>query len=71
MPAGRLEQVESAVGIDPEVGLRIARGPVVRWLGGGVDDQVDLLAVLGEDAIDPVGVADVDIFGTELATARG
>ena len=40
--AGRLEQVEGAVGVDAEVGLRIARGPVVRGLGGGVDDQLDL-----------------------------
>ena len=39
--ARRLEQVEGAVGVDAEVGLRVARGPVVRGLGGGVDDDLD------------------------------
>ncbi len=69
--AGRLEQVERAVGVDAEVGLRVAGGPVVRGLGGGVDDQLDLLAGLGEDAIDALGVADVEVDGAEAATARG
>jgi hypothetical protein len=59
--AGRLEQVEGAVGVDPEVGLGVARRPVVGWLGGGVDDQLDLLGGLGEDTLDPLGVADVEV----------
>ena len=48
MLAGRLEQVERAVGVDREVRVRVARRPVVRGLRGGVDDQLDLAAVLGE-----------------------
>ena len=50
--AGGLEQVEGAVGVDAEVGLRVARGPVVGGLGGGVDDQLDLAGVLAEDPLD-------------------
>ena len=64
--AGRLEQVEGAVGVDPEVGLGVACRPVVGRLGGGVDDQLDRLAVLGEDAVDAIGVADVEVDGAEL-----
>ena len=43
-----LEQVERAVGVDREIGERIAGGPVVRGLGGGVDDQGDSLTVPGK-----------------------
>ena len=64
--ARRLEQVERAVGVDAEVGLRVLGGPVVRGLGGGVHDQLDLAGVLGEDALDAVGVADVDLLVDEL-----
>ena len=64
--ARRLEQVERAVGVDAEVGLRLLGGPVVRGLGGGVHDQLDLAGVLGEDALDAVGVADVDLLVHEL-----
>src|SRR5680860_280832 len=63
--AGRLEQVERAVGVDAEVGLRIARRPVVGGLRGGVDHQLDRLAVGGEDALDRVAVADVGVFAAE------
>ena len=42
--ARRLEQVEGAVGVDAEVGLRLARRPVVRRLRGGVDDDLDRAA---------------------------
>ncbi len=65
MVAGGLEQVERAVGIDAEVRLRIAGSPVVRGLGGGVDDQLDFLAGLGEDAVDAVRVADVEVDRAE------
>ena len=64
--AGRLEQVEGAVGVDAEVGLRVARGPVVGGLGGGVDDELDRAAVLGEDPVDGVAVADVGALAAEL-----
>ena len=36
--ARRLEQVQRAVGVDREIGLGLARRPVVRRLRGGVDD---------------------------------
>ena len=68
--ARRLEQVERAVGVDAEVGLRVARGPVVRGLRGGVDDQLDLAGVLGEDARDAVGVADVELERRGTRRAR-
>ena len=64
--ARRLEQVERAVGVDAEVRLRVLGGPVVRGLGGGVHDQLDVAGVLGEDALDAVGVADVDLLVQEL-----
>ena len=49
-----------------EVGLGVLRGPVVRRLRGGVHDQLDVAGVLGEDALDAVGVADVDLARAEL-----
>ena len=52
MGARRLEQVERAVGVDREVGLRLARRPVVGGLRGGVDDQLDPAGVLAEDPLD-------------------
>ena len=64
--ARRLEQVERAVGVDAEVGLGLLGRPVVRGLRGGVHDQLDLAGVLGEDARDGVGVADVDLLVHEL-----
>ena len=66
MGAGGLEQVEGAVGVDTEVGLRVAGGPVVGGLGGGVDDQLDLAGVLAEDPVDGVAVADVGVLPAEL-----
>ena len=64
--AGGLEQVEGAVGVDAEVGLGVAGGPVVGGLGGGVDDQLDLARVLAEDAVDRGTVADVGVLPAEL-----
>ena len=37
----RLEQVQRAVRIDREVGLRVGGRPVVRRLGGGVDHELE------------------------------
>ena len=68
VPARRLEQVERAVGVDAEVRLRVGRGPVVRRLRGGVDDELDLAArARAKTPLDAVGVADVDV---ERAEAR-
>ena len=44
-----LQHVEGAAGVDVEVGERVAHRPVVRRLGGGVDDHGDVAAVLLED----------------------
>ena len=65
----RLEQVQRAVGVDREVRLRVARRPVVRRLRGRVDDELELLGVLGEDAHDRVGVADVEVERGERVKA--
>ena len=64
--ADRLEQIEGPPGVHREVRLRLARGPVVRGLGGGVDDELDGPAVLGEEARDRVLVADVDLQRAEV-----
>ena len=48
--ARRLEQVERADRVDREVGLRLARRPVVRRLRGGVDDQLELARMLARRA---------------------
>ncbi len=37
----RLEQIQRAVGVDGEIGLRIARRPIVRRLRRGVNDRGD------------------------------
>ena len=67
--AGRLEQVERAVGVDCEVGLRVARRPVVGGLRGGVDDQLDPARARAEDPLDRAGVADVDVLDFETRGA--
>ena len=46
------QQVQRAVRVDGEVETRIARGPVVRGLGGGVDDEGDGLAVARENGLE-------------------
>ena len=53
--------VQRADGVDAEIGVRVARGPVVRRLRGGVDHEVDIGAVLRETALDGGSVADIDI----------
>ena len=65
--AGRLQQVERPDGVDAEVGVRVGRSPVVRRLRGGVDDQLERAACLGEHALDAVAVADVEVERTERA----
>ena len=53
-------QVQRAGGIDTEVGMRLARGPVVGGLGGGMDDDLDPGTVRLENALHRVKVADVN-----------
>src|SRR6267378_7159531 len=59
--AGRLEQVERAVGVDGEIDLRIACRPIMRRLSRGMDDRVDRGAILGEGRVHQLGVADVAV----------
>ncbi len=68
---GGLEHVERPVGVDREVGLGLGRRPVVGRLRRGVHDDLDLAAVLGEHALDPLRVADVDVDGAERVEAGG
>ena len=56
-----LEEVERAIGIAGEIGNRLTRGPIVRGLGRGVDDECDLLSVLRKECVDGSIVADIDI----------
>ena len=58
----RLQQIERPGGVDAEIRVRIARGPVVGRLGGGVDDQGDVLAELAEQVFDRLTVADVEVM---------
>ena len=44
----RFEQIQGAVGIDGEIGLRIARRPIMRRLRGRVHDGGDVAAMLLE-----------------------
>ena len=62
----RLEQVQGAGGVDAPVGVRVRRRPVVRRLRRGVDDQLDGLAVLLEQAADALLIADVEIGAAKL-----
>ena len=66
MRPGRLEQVQGAVRVDAEVGLRLARRPVVRRLRGGVHDDLDRGCVLGEQALHALGIPDVELVRAEL-----
>ena len=66
VPTRGLEQIERAVRVHAEVHLGSRGRPVVRGLRGCVHDQLDLAAVAGEDAVDPVGVADIEVERGEL-----
>ncbi len=63
----RLEQVQRAERVDAEVRVGIAGRPVVRRLGRRVDHRDDRRAVLGEQRLDRVAVADV---GRHMAIGR-
>ena len=56
-----LQQVQRANGVDAKIGVRIARGPVMRRLRGGVDDEFDVLAQFFEQRLDSIAVADVKV----------
>ncbi len=62
--AGCLEQVEGPEGVDLEVGVGLARRPVVGGLGGGVDHELEPRD-LGEGALDCPLVADVGLDRAE------
>ena len=66
MPASGLEQVQGPVGVDVEIRLGLSRRPIMRGLRGGVDDQLEAPGVLGEDPVDAVGVANVELERAEL-----
>ena len=61
MLARGFEQVQGADGVDAEIRVRLARGPVVRRLRGGVNDQGDVLAECFEKIFHRLPVADVEI----------
>ncbi len=63
---GGLEQVQGAGRVDPEIGERLARRPVMRRLGGGMDDQVGSARDLAEDPCDTFGVPDVQFHFAEV-----
>jgi hypothetical protein len=72
--ARAVEQDQRPSGIDREIRVRIAGGPVVRRLRGGVHDQPDLAAVQREERLHGGAVADVGrgvpIPGTSLEPSR-
>ena len=65
MPAGGLEQVERADGVDVEIVERPLGGQVVARLGGGVDDQVEVAPL--EERLDRRAVANVERLVREVA----
>src|SRR6266851_8817723 len=64
VPAGSLEHVERAVGVYTEIGLRVARCPVVRGLGGGVNNRGNRAPFAAENRLQQFRVANVaiDVF---------
>src|SRR3954470_22753819 len=56
-----LQQNERPIRVDGEVHEWIFRGPVVRWLGRGVNDELDIGPVLAENPANRIGIADVDV----------
>ena len=59
-----LEQIEGADGVDAEVRERLASGPIVRRLRGGVDDGRDVGAVVRQHPTHGRGVPDVEVLVT-------
>src|SRR5947209_9091166 len=47
--------------------MRLAGSPVMRGLGGGMDDQLDLAGVLFEDAYHAFSVPDIEVKRPERA----
>ena len=66
----RLQHVQRADGVDGEVGVRLAGGPVVRRLRGAMDDELQGGAA-GERALHAVAVADVEVERREALDAVG
>jgi hypothetical protein len=61
-----LQQVERAGRVHAEVGVGLARRPVVGRLRGGVNDQLEIGGVLPEDPHHRVAVPDVGVDPPEL-----
>ena len=70
MPPDHLQENECAVGIHREIGERLAGGPVVRGLRGGVDHQVDRTAMRREQLVHRPIVANVGVDMAVTADAR-
>ena len=61
MLSSAFEQVQGAVGVDGEVFVRVASGPVVRGLSGGVHDQLDVRSVFFKQLAHRVLIANVGV----------
>lgn len=59
--AGGLPEVERAQRVDGEISVRLAGGPVVGRLRGGMDDQFDAVGLRGKQPVDRIGIPDVQL----------
>src|SRR5262249_408214 len=59
--AGGLEENKCPISVDAEVGVRVARRPVVRRLRGGVDHESNIAAIFPEYSFDFGAVANIGI----------
>lgn len=58
--SGRLQQIQGPIGVDGEVRDRFPCRPIMGGLGGGVDDETEIGAILLKDPCDPFPISDVD-----------
>src|SRR6516162_9639463 len=61
MPASGFKQVERAVGVDTEIGLRVARCPVMGGLGSGMNNRTNRASFPAEYRFQQVRVANVAV----------
>lgn len=57
--AGRFQKIQGADGVDPEVGVGFLGGPIMTGLGGGMNHQGDVFAVLMEEFFHRLAVPDI------------
>src|SRR6266550_6759778 len=62
MPARRLQQVQCAKRVNVKVHVRIARSPIVRRLGGGVNHDLNISAKRTKQTVDPPVMTDVHVL---------